>query len=91
MWGDAVTDGIIKKGRTVTIDFGRVVNGEGTYDIGAIDENYMNYDLYNVDIHLRDTIVLEGSAESATFTINHEDGSSEIYEAYVYQSGENTN
>lgn len=84
-WGDPMTDGIIKKGRTVTIDFDKVVNGEGTYDIGAIDENYMNYDLYGVDIHLRDTIILEGTAEGATYTIEHEDGSSNTYDAEVYK------
>ena len=85
-WGDPLTDGIIKKGRTATIDFNKVVNGEGTYDIGAIDENYMNYDLYGVDIHLRDTIILEGSAEGATFTIEHDDGTTSTYDAYIYKS-----
>lgn len=85
-WGDPMTDGIIKKGRTANIDFSKVVNGEGTYDIGCIDENYMNYDLYGVDIHLRDTIIIEGSEESATFTIEHADGTTSSYEAYIYKS-----
>ena len=89
-WNDPVSIGKISGGSSIHFDFSDIAEGAapGVYDIGAIDENAMNYDAYEVPLTTGDQIDLTGDSDAATYTITHSDGSADTYEAYVYSGGE---
>lgn len=55
-------------------------------DIGAIDENSINYDIYDIVLIDGDLIVLSGDANEARFTITHSDGTESTYLAIIKPS-----
>ncbi len=87
-WNDPVTTSTISKGSTFKMNFDKLGEGAGPgiYDVGAIDENGMNYDMYEVDLQVGDQIDLSGNADAATFVITRADGTSETVEAYIYSN-----
>ena len=88
-WGDAVNSSKIAAGRSFSFDFSDFDGSSGSlYDIGTIDENSDNYDVYEVTLTEGDTIALSGSADSATFTVTHADGTSDSYDAITYNTGD---
>lgn len=87
VWGDDELIGsrVLRSGGTVKFDFEKFGGQDGgIYDIGTIDENGMNYDCYEVELHIGDSIALSGSSEAATFTVTHQDGTTTPYQADVY-------
>lgn len=89
-WNEPVASGVVTSGSSIGIDFSKVGEGAGpgTYDFGVIDENAMNYDLYEVELKAGDKIALSGNAESAIYTITHADGSKESYDALIYTNAD---
>lgn len=53
-------------------------------DIGAVDENGINYDVFGVILWPGDCVILKGDHDSGLFTVVHSDGSRDIYTAKVY-------
>ena len=85
-WNDPVSISKISSGSTIEFDFSKIEEGAGPgiYDLGAIDENAMNYDAYEVPLAVGDKIDLSGSSDSAVYTITHADGATDSYDAYIY-------
>ena len=75
----------VYSGSTIRFDFSKF-GGEdgGTYDIGTYDVNKMNYDCYDVVLHIGDNIALRGDANEAQFIVTHADGTSDTYTADVF-------
>ena len=72
-------------GSTIGFDFSKFGGTDGgTYDIGTIDENGMNYDCYEVVLKTGDEISLVPSGDGAIFTVTHQDGTYVDVEADVY-------
>ena len=87
-WSDPVSLAKISSGSTISFDFTKIAEnaGPGVYDLGAIDENAMNYDAYDVPLAVGDQIDLAGDADSAEFTVTHADGQADHYEAFIYSN-----
>lgn len=78
-WGGKLNEDAIKSGSTLTIPKEKLVDGEGSYDIGAIDHNGQNYDIYEVDISFGDTITLSSENGYAVITVTSSDGDKKDY------------
>ena len=87
-WGDAITYAKISSGNTIHFDFEKIGDGPGIYDIGVIDSNAMNYDTYDVELAIGDNIALSGTSSAAVCTVTHADGTTDTYEAIVYENEE---
>ena len=85
-WGDPVNLAKVNSGHSIQFDFSKFNGQPGTYDIGAIDENAMNYDIYEVPLAIGDQISVSGNSSSATYTMTHADGTSDQYDAYIYEN-----
>ena len=87
-WGDPITVAKVDSGHTINFNFVKIGDdaGPGDYDIGAIDENGMNYDVPEVHLEVGDAIDLKASGDSCTYTIVHADGSKDTFSGYVYAS-----
>ena len=85
-WSTPVNLAKVESGHTIQFDFDKVGEnaGPGRYDVGAIDENAMNYDVYDVELAVGDQIELSGTADKAEFIITHADGTKISVEAWVY-------
>lgn len=86
-WGEPVKEMVAAQER-VTIpfsDFGGTVSS-GVYDIGAVDENGINYDIWEVDISADDTLTLMyGETEdSAILRVTNGGGEFMDYDVQVY-------
>ena len=89
-WGDPVTFARVDSGHTIRINFDRIGEdaGPGNYDIGAINEDRWNFDVYDVPLAVGDQIELSGGVDGATYTVTHADGTADTYEAEVYEDTE---
>ena len=87
-WADPITYTKLSKGSTIHFDFEKIGEGPGIYDIGAIDENAMNYDAYEVPLAVGDSIAVSGTRDGASMVITHEDGTVDTYDVYIYANGE---
>ncbi len=84
-WGESVNYAPIRSGSSVNIDFDRfAVEGETLYDVGAVDENELNYDIYEVPLQVGDTMALSVDGEAAILTVTDKDGAVKTYEGYAY-------
>lgn len=86
-WGDAVAS--LEPGAEAELAFYALAGaspeaGEGLFDIGAIDENGVNYDAFSVRIQDGDSVLLTGDWRSGVFRIAHRDGSTDFVTASVY-------
>ena len=77
-WGDYV--GV---GSKIHIDAAKLVNGPGVYDVGAVDETDLVYEVYEVELAPGDTISLSASGEDVTCLITHLDGSQSEWVGYA--------
>lgn len=57
------------------------------YDVGLIDVDGINYDIFEVVLHEGDRLVLSGDGISGTLTVTSIDGTERSYEADVYENG----
>ncbi len=89
-WGDPVSFAKLSRGSTIQVDFSSIGKdaGPGIYDIGVIDENAMNFDVYEVELAAGDAIEITGNADGAVYTITHADGSADRYDAFIYSNDE---
>ena len=87
-WGNPVNLASISVDATIHFDFDSMnVDGEGpgVYDIGAVDETGINYDIFEVDLAVGDTITLyPAEGEAARISVSHADGTSTDYEGFAY-------
>ncbi|MBQ5487944.1 MAG: hypothetical protein IIT70_03695 [Clostridia bacterium] len=85
-WGEAVAE-LIPSGESIKLDFADF-NGEPgyVYDVGAVDENGLNYDVWNVELADGDVLLLtaDPAEELGSLAVTHADGSVTEYEAEVY-------
>lgn len=84
-WGDKLNKDIIRSGGSIDISKDVLTSAEGIYDIGAIDEDGLNYDIFEVKINAGDTLSLTRNEEEAVLTVTSADGDKEEYvgEAYL--------
>ena len=86
-WSDPLNYAKLSVGSTIHIDFEKFA-GEGVnYDIGAVDENNMNYDVYDVPLAIGDKLALSADGDTAILTITSADGTVTTYEGYAYEGG----
>ena len=72
-WGDRVNSEHIPSGGSITLDGSVLTEGDGVYDVAAVDENNMNYDVYGVKLKAGDFILISADGEIASVTVNGED------------------
>ena len=91
-WGDRVNFAQISVDATIHFDFDSMNvdgDGPGVYDIGAVDENGINYDVFEVDLAVGDTITLyPQNGEEAVLSVTHADGTVSDYSGFAYAEGE---
>jgi len=78
-WGDKMNEDSVKSGSTLTIPKEKLVNGEGKYDVGAIDHKGNNYDIYEVNITIGDTLTLSEKDGVAILTVTTSSGDTKDY------------
>ena len=83
-WGDPLNKEKVARNSQIIIDFQKLPNGAGAYDIGVIDENGMNYDFYGVFLERGDTITLISDEDQVTATVTSQDESRRTYIGEVY-------
>ena len=84
VWGDPVTEGRISSGSTYELSFDSFDAAPGVFDVGAIDENAMNYDAEALDLAVGDKITLRGNSDGAVYIVTHADGSEDTYDCFIY-------
>ncbi|MBR3298393.1 MAG: hypothetical protein IKI64_04235 [Clostridia bacterium] len=88
-WSDKPTAVNVVSGAETGIAFSRLDSASGKrFDVGAIDENGMNYDIYDVVLIEGDLITLSGDESEAHFTITHSDGTSTVLSAHIRKNGD---
>lgn len=85
-WGDALNYARLSAGSSIHIDFERFGYDGDAYDVGLIDENSRNYDVYDVSLSVGDTLSISEKDGGAVLTVTGADGSAKEYPAYVYES-----
>ena len=83
-WGDPLNYADISVGSKIIVDMEKLTEGPGVYDVGAIDENGMNYDVYEVTLNIDDTIRLSAEDDTAILIVTSADGGSETYYGLAY-------
>ena len=83
-WGDKLNKDIIRSGGSLDISTDNLTSEDGIYDLGAIDEDGLNYDIFEVKIHAGDTLVLTRNEEEAVLTVTSADGDKEEYKGEAY-------
>jgi hypothetical protein len=83
-WGENLNFAKISVGGKITVDIEKLADGEGDYDIGAIDETGLVYEIYEVPVKIGDTFALSLDGENAILTVTGKDGSSEVFNGYTY-------
>jgi plastocyanin len=84
-WGEPINSAKISNGSTIRFDFKDVsANGPGVYDVAVVDENNMNYDVYEVTLAIGDNITFSVSGETAIVTITSSSGGTTTYEGISY-------
>ncbi len=87
-WAERLNDQRIPAGSSIRIPFGRFSDGGSEYDVGIINRDSINYDIYGVTLSFGDTLVLSGNDSTGRLTVRHGDGSEDRYDAKVYSSAE---
>ena len=87
-WAERLNDERIPAGSSIRIPFGRFSDGGSEYDVGIINRDSINYDIYGVTLSFGDTLVLSGNDSAGRLTVRHADGSEDRYNAKVYSSAE---
>ena len=82
-WGDYVS-----AGGQIHIDREKFTAPDGLYDIGAVDENGLNYDVYEVVLAPGDIFALSADGDEAVCTVTHMDGSESLYHGFAYTEDE---
>ena len=87
-WGEPIAESILPEqiAELAFADF----NGESGYvfDVGVVDENGMNYDIWNVELTDGDELRLTGDGEIGDLIVTHADGTTSEYEAVVYSEND---
>ena len=86
-WKDPLNYAKLSVGSSIHIDFEKFASEGSTYDVGAVDENNLNYDIYDVPLAIGDTLALSANGETAILTITAADGTVTTYEGYTYEGG----
>ena len=84
-WGEKVNEEPINVGASVNFEQSKLVDGNATYDFGAIDHDGLNYDVYDVTISVGDTITLSKDDDEAVVTVTAMDGTSKEYRGETYK------
>ena len=87
-WGDKLNKDIIRSGGSLDISKDTLTSEDGIYDVGAIDEEGLNYDIFEVKIHAGDTLVLTRNEEEAILTVTSAEGDKEEYKGEAYLDDE---
>ena len=84
-WGDPINNARVSSGSTIYFDFDKLGNyGPGMYDVAVVDENNINYDVYEVTLAKGDNITFSASGETAIVTVTGADGATATYEGISY-------
>ncbi|MBQ4350915.1 MAG: hypothetical protein II768_06615 [Clostridia bacterium] len=84
-WGEKLNWGeYVGVGGRIHIDVEKLVNGAGQYDVGAIDERGLNYEVYDVDLAPGDVISLRAEDDIAVCIVTHIAGGEDTYYGYAY-------
>ena len=54
------------------------------YDVGVVDENNVNYDVYEVSLAIGDTLARSESDGTPVLTVTGTDGKTATYDVYAY-------
>lgn len=88
-WGEKPTRVGVKSGVRFGLNFSDFDGASGKKaDIGAIDENSVNYDIYEVVLNEGDSIILSGNNAEAIFIITHADGTMSSFAAIITARGD---
>lgn len=89
-WSEKPTRFNVKSGSQIGLMFSDFDGSSGKKtDIGAIDEQLVNYDVYDVVIEEGDVVTLRGSESGAEFVITHLDGTETVLSAVIYSPKSN--
>ncbi len=86
-WGDPVYRDELRNGGSAKFDFDDIDGyGPGVYDVAAIDEYGMNYDIYGVDLYEGCKLELSPSSSgTAVLTVSGKNGTNVYYGSAYYQ------
>ena len=88
-WGDKLNYSSVSAGGKIHMDVKCLTEGSGAeYDFGTIDENGLNFEIYNVKINAGDTLAVSGDSTKATITVTAIDGTVTSYDAYTYYNSD---
>ena len=83
-WGDTVNDDAIPAGEGIILPISVLSDGPGTYEIGALDENGKNYDVYGVPLDGTRMVGLSAQDDTAFIVLIDGDGKTETFEGKAY-------
>jgi len=82
-WGESVNDDFIDPGKVQRYPFPQ--GDPSIFDIGAINENGLNFDAYDVELRPGDELTMGPcNGDSAILTVKHADGKISEHECYCY-------
>ena len=89
-WADPINYAKISNGSSIYFDFDQADgDGPGLYDLGFVDGSALNYDFYDVELAIGDTItLLPAQGEEGRMTVTAADGTVTEYEGYCYYNEE---
>lgn len=85
-WSDPLNYAVLKAGASITIDFQKFAGETPYYDVGTVDKNGMNYDVYDVPLAIGDKLALSAEGETVTLTVTGADGTVKSYDGYAYNA-----
>ena len=85
-WSDPLNYALLKSGSSISISFQKFAGDTAYYDVGVVDENAMNYDVYEVPLAIGDTLAMSAENDVAVLTVTGADGTVKTYDGYVYDS-----
>ena len=83
-WGSKLNPARIAKGDVFVIDSSALADGEDIYDFGAVDENSLNYDIFDVQLGPGYTAVLKHSKDEAILEVTSGSGKKQVYRGKTY-------
>ena len=90
-WGSELNEKSVKSGSSLTIPKEKLSQGENIYDLGSIDMDSYNYDIYNIPVKFGDTLTLSRKDGKAFLVVVSADGSTKQYEGEeIYQDSEDS-
>ena len=88
-WGDALNFSSISIGAKVYFNVDRLAEGPGyDYDVGAIDENGMIYEFYDIPVNIDDVLAISADGEVAYLNRTDAEGNATLYEGYAYMQND---